>query len=130
MSRAAARPGAAIYNAGTDRFGTMREAIEHVCAHAGTGARVRSLPVRPAATAMRVTARLGLTPFAPYHWLMYAQSMWFDIDHARDELAWQPRYSNDEMLAESYDWFVANRRRATPAIVRVAPPPHRRRPGC
>ena len=31
----------------------MREAIEHVCAHAGTGARVRSLPVRPAAAAMR-----------------------------------------------------------------------------
>ena len=52
-SRAAGRTGPAIYNAGTDRFGTMREAIEHVCAHAGTGARVRSLPVRPAAAAMR-----------------------------------------------------------------------------
>ena len=42
--QAAARPGPAIYNAGTDRFGTMREAIEQVCAHAGTGSRVRSLP--------------------------------------------------------------------------------------
>ena len=107
--QAAARPGTAIYNAGTDRFGTMREAIEHVCAHAGTGARVRSLPVRSAATAMRATARLGLTPFAPYHWLMYGQSMWFDIAHARDELDWQPHYSNNEMLAESYDWYVAHR---------------------
>ena len=119
---AAARPGAAIYNAGTDRFATMREAIEHVCAHAGTGARVRSLPVRSAAAAMRATARFGLTPFAPYHWLMYAQSMWFDIDHARDELGWRPRYSNDEMLAESYDWYVANRTRAE----RPTGSPHRR----
>ena len=51
---------------------------------------------------------------------MYGQSMWFDIDHARDELAWQPRYSNDEMLAESYDWFVANR-----AAARRPGHPHR-----
>ena len=44
--RAAGRPGTALYNVGTDRFGTIRETIEHVCTHAGTGARVRSLPVR------------------------------------------------------------------------------------
>jgi nucleoside-diphosphate-sugar epimerase len=122
---AAARPGPTIYNAGTDRFGTMAEAIEHLCAHAGTGARVRSLPATAAAAAMRATARLGLTPFAPYHWLMYAQSMWFDIDHARDELGWRPRYSNDEMLAESYDWFIANRAEAAAGVTGS---PHRRLP--
>ena len=41
-------------------------------------------PAGPAAAAMRASAALGLTPFAPYHWLMYARSMWFDIDHVRD----------------------------------------------
>jgi nucleoside-diphosphate-sugar epimerase len=125
--RAATRPGATIYNAGTDRFGTMRQAIGHVCEHAGTGARVRSLPIRPAAAAMRVTARLGLTPFAPYHWLMYGREMWFDIEHARAELNWQPRFSNDEMLAESYDWYVANRRRAS-AAPSTTTSPHRQAP--
>lgn len=120
---AAARSGPAIFNAGADRFGTMREAIEHVCAHAGTGARVRSLPAGPAALAMRLTASLGLTPFAPYHWLMYGRSMWFDIDHATAALGWRPCYSNDEMLAESYDWFCAHR-----AAVEAATggSPHRR----
>ena len=101
------RPG--IFNAGTDRFGTMREAIQHVCVHAGTGSRVRSLPARPAAIAMHATAKLGLTPFAPYHWLMYSRSMWFDTTHATEQLGWAPRWSNDEMFVESYDWFVANR---------------------
>jgi nucleoside-diphosphate-sugar epimerase len=107
--RAGSRAGPSIFNVGTDRFGTMREALANLCVHAGTGARVRSLPVAPTAMAMKATARLGVTPFAPYHWLMYSKSMWFDIDHVRDELGWQPRYSTDEMLAESYDWFVANR---------------------
>lgn len=125
--RAAARGGAAIYNAGTDRFGTMRQAIEHVCEHAGTGARVRSLPARPAAAAMQLSARLGLTPFAPYHWLMYGREMWFDIEHACDELNWQPRFSNDEMLAESYDRYLADRRRTGAAPTAVMSP-HRRAP--
>jgi nucleoside-diphosphate-sugar epimerase len=106
---AAQRPGPMIVNAGTDRFGTMREALEHLCRHAGTGARVRSLPARPTSIAMQAAAGLGLAPFAPYHWIMYSRSMWFDIDHARVELGWQPRYSNDEMFAASYDWFLAHR---------------------
>ena len=75
----------------------------------GTGARVRALPSRPAEVAMRATASIRLTPFAPYHWLMYAHSMWFDIDHVREALDWTPRWSTDEMLAESYDWYVAHR---------------------
>jgi nucleoside-diphosphate-sugar epimerase len=120
-----------VFNIGTDRFGTMAEAIGGVCLHAGTGARVRCLPARPTAAAMRATARLGLTPFAPYHWLMYAQSMWFDIDHACTALDWQPHYSTDEMFAQSYDWYLANRartdsdrashhRRSTPQGVLIA----------
>jgi len=101
--------GPAVLNVGTDRFGTMREALAHLCAHAGTGAEVRSLPVGPTGLAMRASAALHLTPFAPYHWLMYSKSMWFDLDHVRTALDWTPRWSTDEMFAESYDWFLANR---------------------
>ncbi|CAN5723953.1 NAD-dependent epimerase/dehydratase family protein [soil metagenome] len=101
--------GPGIFNIGAARFGTMREALEHLCKHAGTGSQVRSLPAWPTAAAMHLSAWAGLTPFAPYHWLMYSKSLWFDIDHARRELGWEPRWSTDEMFAHSYDWFVANR---------------------
>lgn len=101
--------GPGVFNIGTDRFGTMAETIGAVCRHAGTGARVRRVPARPAAALMRLTAGLGLTPFAPYHWMMYAESLWFDLDHAREALGWSPQWSTDEMFAQSYDWFVAHR---------------------
>lgn len=101
--------GPGVFNIGTDRFGTMFETLAHLCEHAGTGARVRSVPAGPAGVAMHLTARLGLTPFAPYHWLMYSKSMWFDIGHATAALGWTPRWSTDEMFAQSYDWFVAHR---------------------
>jgi nucleoside-diphosphate-sugar epimerase len=106
---AAERSGPAVFNVGTDRFGTMADALRNLCRHAGTGAVLRSLPARPAEWAMRISATAGLTPFAPYHWLMYGRSMWFDVDHVRDALGWSPKWSNDEMLADSYDWFCANR---------------------
>jgi nucleoside-diphosphate-sugar epimerase len=106
---AAGVAGPSVFNIGTDRFGTMFEALDHLCAYAGTGATVRSLPARPTALAMRASAALHITPFAPYHWLMYSQSMWFDIDHARRQLGWQPVWSTDEMFRQSYDWYVAHR---------------------
>ena len=106
-------PGAAVFNAGTNRFGTMREGLEALCAHAGTGSHVRSLPARPAAWGMKVAAAAHLAPFAPYHWLMYSKSLWFDIDHVQTALGWQPKYSNAEMLVDSYQWFLANRAAAS-----------------
>lgn len=101
--------GPSVFNIGTDRFGTMFETLDHLCAHAGTGARVRAVPTGLAGAAMQVTARLGLTPFAPYHWLMYSKSMWFDTTHAQQQLDWAPNWSTDEMFAQSYDWFLAHR---------------------
>jgi nucleoside-diphosphate-sugar epimerase len=106
---AGAKAGPDVFNVGTDRFGTMRESLEALCAHAGTGSKVRSLPAGPAALGMRAAAGLHVAPFAPYHWLMYSKSLWFDIQHVRDALGWQPTFSNEEMLADSYDWFLANR---------------------
>ena len=38
--------------------------------------------------------------------------MWFDTAPARDELGWRARWSNEEMLCDSYDWFLADQRDA------------------
>ena len=57
----------------------------------------------------RRSRALGLAPFAPYHWLLYGESLWFDMTKARAELGWEPRHSNASMLIESYEWFLAHR---------------------
>src|SRR5256886_12231699 len=77
--RAAAREGPAVYNVGATEVGTMRETLQALVDHAGTGSRVRSLPTRPARFAMRALAGFGLAPFAPYHWLLYGESPWVDV---------------------------------------------------
>lgn len=107
--RAACRPGPAIYNIGADGFGTMRETLESLIEHAGTGSRVRSLPRRLATFAMRLTGTLGLAPLAPYHWLVYGKDVYFDVSRAKRELDWQPRWGYADMFAQSYQWYLGNR---------------------
>jgi nucleoside-diphosphate-sugar epimerase len=107
--RAGCRPGFAVYHVGADRFGTMRQTLEALCAHARTGSRVVSLPKAPAIAAMKITARLRLSPLAAYHWLIYGESLWFDVSRAKAELGWQPSWSNEGMICDSYDWYLRNK---------------------
>jgi len=107
--RASGRDKPSVYNIGATRFGTMRETLGALVDHAGTGSRVRSLPAVPARIGMKALATVGLAPFAPYHWLLYAESLWFDTSKAQDELGWQPQHSNASAVIESYEWFLTHR---------------------
>src|SRR3954454_9107311 len=107
--RAGDSAGPSVYNVGALEFGSMRETLQALVDHARTGSRVRSLPVAPARIAMQSLAGLGLAPFAPYHWLLYSESLYFDVTRARSELEWQPQHSNASMVIESYEWFLAHR---------------------
>lgn len=102
-------PGPSTYNIGAQDFGTMRQTLQALCDHAATGSRVRSLSSRVAAPAMKAASKTGLAPFADYHWLMYARELWFDTSAAQTDLGWQAQHSNEQMICEAYDWFLANR---------------------
>jgi nucleoside-diphosphate-sugar epimerase len=96
-----------IYNVGTDRYGTLREALENLIRHAGSPSRVRSLPESLTMRTLQTLDFLRLSPLAPWHYLTYHKPFCFDVRHVL-ELGWKPRYSNDEMLRESYDDFLAS----------------------
>jgi nucleoside-diphosphate-sugar epimerase len=107
--RAGERAGAEIFNIGADRFGTMRQLLEALARHAGTASVVRCLPMGPAVAMMKLTSSLSLSPLGPYHALMYGREMFFDTRLAQDKLGWTPRFSNEEMICESYDAYVSDR---------------------
>jgi len=115
------KPG--VYNVGTDRFGTMREALEYLIRYAGSKSRVRSLPVGLTFQALRALDLLGLSPLAPYHYMTYHREFHFDVAPLL-ALGWKPKYSNDEMFKESYEWFLAHREAAGAS---TGGSPHRRR---
>jgi nucleoside-diphosphate-sugar epimerase len=103
------REGPTTYNIGATEFGTLRETLEGLVTHAGTGSKVRSLPMVPARAAMKAASLAGLLPLAPYPWRLYGESLWFDSSKAERELGWSAQHSNVSMMVESYDWFLAHR---------------------
>lgn len=105
---------AGVYNVGTDRFGTLREGLESLIQFAGTKSKVKSLPEKLTIGTLELLDRFGLSPLAPWHYLTYHKPFYFDVSNLVD-MGWRPKYSNDEMFRESYEWFCKNydKRKAT-----------------
>lgn len=99
------KPG--IYNVGTDQFGTLRSGLEHLISYVGTNSQVKSLPVGLTIGTLKLLDQIGLSPLAPWHYLTYHKEFYFDVDPLL-KLGWKPKYSNDEMFRESYEWFQQN----------------------
>ena len=95
------------YNIGAAVYGTVREDMEALVAHAGTGARVRPVPVWAIRTVLQPLALVGRSPFNAWHWRTAPKSFYFDLDKAMAELGWQPRRSNVEALTRAYDLYRA-----------------------
>lgn len=108
------RSKAGTYNVGTDRYGTMRQALENLIAYANSRSKVLSLPKTLTTRTLQLLDLLRLSPLAPYHYLTYHKPFCFDID-AVLQLGWTPRYSNDEMLRETYDNFLSDVENPKPA---------------
>lgn len=99
------KPGA--YNVGTNRFGTLREGLEQLVQTAGSSSQVKSLPETLTINTLRILDWLHLSPLAPWHYLTYHKAFYFDVQPLLN-MGWTPKYSNNAMLQESYEWFCSH----------------------
>jgi len=97
------------FNVGAAEFGTMQENFQAVLDRAGRGARVVSLPAKPAILLLRLLQALGISPL--YRWIFEtaARESFVSIDKIGAQLGFRPRFSNRDALIRNYDWYVAHR---------------------
>ena len=50
---------------------------------------------------------MGMSPLTSWHYRSYHKPFHFDVSELLG-MGWKPKYSNVEMLTESYDWFQEN----------------------
>ena len=93
-------------NVGAGTFGTVREDLEALIAHARSASRVRPVPVRPAELALRGLELARLSPLAEWHYRTAHKDSFVSIEAARGLLGWEPRLSNAETLCATYDWYL------------------------
>ena len=96
-------------NVGASRFGTVREDLEALIDHAGSGSRLRPVPAGPAEVVLRGLELAHLSPLAEWHYRTAHKDSFVSIDRARALLGWEPRLSNAETLVATYDWYLEHR---------------------
>ncbi|HJU48763.1 MAG TPA: NAD-dependent epimerase/dehydratase family protein [Gaiellaceae bacterium] len=96
-------------NIGATRFGTVREDLEALIAHAGSSSTLRPVPPRLAESALRALEAARLSPLAEWHYRTAYRESFVSSDRARRRLGWEPRLSNMETLCATYDWYLAHR---------------------
>jgi nucleoside-diphosphate-sugar epimerase len=93
------------FNVGAAEFTTLREDFQAVLDDAGHGGHIRSLPSAPAVAVLRVLERVKLSPLYPWIYATVTEDSFVSIDKAQNQLAWQPRYSNQQALIRNFRWY-------------------------
>ena len=95
-------------NVGAGAFGTVRDDLQALIDHAGSGSRLQPVPITPAELALRASrARAALA--ARRVALQDGPQGLVRLDRAaRELLGWEPRLSNAETLCATYDWYLAH----------------------
>jgi nucleoside-diphosphate-sugar epimerase len=97
------------FNVGATEFGTVRSDLEALIEHAGSGSRLRPVPVRPAEVSLRALELLRLSPLAEWHYRTAHRDSYVDVSRAQRLLGYSPRLSNAQALCETYDWYLEHR---------------------
>jgi nucleoside-diphosphate-sugar epimerase len=100
----------------------MGQALNNLINYAGSTSQVIGISAKLAVPVLGFFDRIGVSPLAPWHYLTFDKSFYFDMSKL-ESLGWQSQYSNDRMLAESYDWYLENRNLKTSGVLS----PHRKK---
>jgi nucleoside-diphosphate-sugar epimerase len=94
------------FNVGATDFGTVLEDVGAVCDYAGTGASPLPTPAGPTKKALQAFEKVGLSPL--YEWVYGTadKDSYVAVEKAREQLGWEPEYSNAEALIRSYQWYI------------------------
>ena len=94
------------YNVGATKFSTVNEDVGALCKHAGNGARVWPVPSWPAKFTLRRMEELHLSPLYKWVYETCDQDSYVDCSKIQMQLKWKPKYSNAQMLCNTYDWYL------------------------
>ncbi len=94
------------YNIGAGEYGTPREDLEALIARVGSSAKLLSVPVPAIRAVLQPLDLIGRSPFTAWHWHASGSTFYASLDRARDELGWEPRFSNVDALERAYQEYL------------------------
>lgn len=106
ITRASRLKGNFELNLGATDYGTFREDLRRLCDFSNTGSRVIGLSEWFTRPSLKLLSYIRILPFASYQLQLYSKPMYFNCEKDWQLLDYIPKYSNSEMLIESYVHFL------------------------
>ena len=97
-----------VYNVGTLNFNSLTDDLTELIKFANTSSKIIHLPESVTINGLALLDKLNLSPFAPWHYLTYHKPFFFDSEYVYDQLNYQPKGSNIDILKESYKSYLEN----------------------
>jgi nucleoside-diphosphate-sugar epimerase len=95
----------AIFNIGSDNVPELKTQFKSIITHANSKSLVIPLPAKLTKLGLALLYKLKLSPLLPEHYYVLDQNSMLDIEKAKKELGWKPKYDNINMMSETFDWL-------------------------
>lgn len=97
------------FNIGTDRYSTLGHDLNNSFKKIGSNSRVIPISDKICIPALYVLDKFSLSPLSSWHYLSYGWDFHYDLTDTFKILNWRPKYSNQEMICEAYEWYKNNK---------------------
>lgn len=97
-----------FFNVGADRYTTLRKDLQALINYAGTGSKLVALPAEPIRFLLKLLDYVRLSPLVDWHYVSLDKHFAFDVKKAKKVLGWKARDSNQDMLINTYKWYLKN----------------------
>ena len=99
-----------VINIGNDNYNSLNTLIMDLIDYAGSSSKMKHVNANLTKNVLRFLDKLKLSPFAEWHYTTIYKSFYFDTTKAKKLLDWEPKDSNTDMMKNSYDWYIKNRK--------------------
>jgi|TARA_A100001015_G_scaffold319670_1_gene443315 dTDP-glucose 4,6-dehydratase len=95
-----------LFNIGSDNIKNLKNTFISLLKHADHKGEIRHMPKMLGIFGLKFLHLFGVISLGPYHQRMLVSNIVLDTQRIKDKLKWEPKFSNDEMLKECYDYYL------------------------
>ena len=93
------------YNLGSENAPDVRSLLQNTIRQAGKHSFVLPTPGKLVKAVLRLLDNIGLTLMYPEQFMIADEEYILDISETKEDLVWQPKYNDADMLAEAYKMY-------------------------
>ncbi|MDP4220337.1 MAG: NAD(P)-dependent oxidoreductase [Bacteroidota bacterium] len=107
ITLALAKHAKGIYNLGSDNPPVVKELLKNLIIHAGSKSRLLHLPQSLTQFGLDFLYVFRLSPLFPEQYKIASIDYILDTSKAKRDLGWQSRFTDQQMMTDAYDYYVA-----------------------